>query len=549
MSKRGYKQKVLVVDDLLANIKAMEVLLKELDIEVITARSGNDGLAATLEHEFALILLDVNMPEMDGFEMAEILRGNPETSDTPIIFVTAAYKDEITLLRGYDVGAVDYIEKPINKNILLSKIKVFLELDKTNRQMKDLLANLEERVEEKTKSLKEEVEERIRAEEDVKRSEKRLRAIVDTASEGIFMFSESGFITFWNPGCEQILGFTEKDAINSAVESIIPYTDKYSKNGALYDTYSQKNSEPSPALILTALNKQGVNIPIELSLTGWEEEGGWNHVAIFRDVGERITYQEALENAVETANEANLAKTQFLANMSHELRTPLNAIIGFSELILDHRLKDLKAEEIKEDIDIIHSSGKHLLALINEVLDISKVEAGRMELNLWPVELPPLVKTACQISDTLIKERNNRLVVNCPDNLRVMNLDPKVIKQILMNLINNAAKFTKDGTITINISQGSKAGILWAKIEIIDTGIGIKEDSLDLVFDRFSQVDDSNTREYQGTGLGLALVKTFVEFMGGDIYVESVYGEGSKFTLELPDGDNKEYKEHQDEVA
>jgi PAS domain S-box-containing protein len=534
------KQKVLVVDDLPANIKAMEILLKELDIEVITALSGNEGLAKTIEHEFAIILLDVNMPEMDGFEMAEILRTNPGTSSTPIIFVTAAYDDEITLLRGYDVGAVDYIEKPINKNILLSKIKVFLELDKSQKEMENLLATLEERVEEKTKSLIEEIEERKKAEESSNKSAARLSAIVNTASEGICMFDDSGIIKFWNSGCTQILGYEEKEALSMPLETIIPIDNENSSNKELYNIYGSEITTPSPSLILTALRKDGNNTPIELSLTGWAEGDGWNHVAIFRDVGERISYQNALEKAANKANEANLAKTQFLANMSHELRTPLNAIIGFSELILNHRLKDLKAEEVEEDINIIHSSGQHLLALINEVLDISKVEAGKMELNNWPVDIPPLVNNACQVSEKLIKDQNNKMIINCPDDIQVMNMDPKLMKQILMNLISNAAKFTRDGTITVNVKQRLEDNALWTAFEIIDTGIGIKEDAIARVFDRFSQVDNSNTRHHQGTGLGLALVKTFSEFMGGGISLTSVYGEGSTFVVDIPDGDPQE---------
>ncbi|MCC3860213.1 ATP-binding protein [Pseudemcibacter aquimaris] len=550
MSTRVKTQKLLIVGELPAKFKSVELLTQELDIEVLTAETAKEGLSATNEHDFSLILIDIKMPDMNGIDMIKALRENQQTLKTPVIVITESYDNEPALLKRIDLGAVDFITKEINQHILISKIKVFLELDKTNRQMKDLLATLEERVEEKTNSLEQEFEERQRAEERVTRSERRLRAIVNTASDGIFMFNDSGLIRFWNAGCEKILGYSKEEALELALENIIPYNNNFPKNRTLYETFSQKNITPSPALILTAKDKKGNETQIELSLTGWEAEaGGWNHVAVFRDVGERIIYQEALEEAVATANEANLAKTQFLANMSHELRTPLNAIIGFSELILDHRLKYPKAEEIEEDINIIHASGKHLLALINEVLDISKVEAGRMELNIWPVDLPPLIKTACQVSDNLIKERNNELIINCPEDVKVMNLDPKIIKQILMNLINNAAKFTKDGTITVNLTQEKKMNMLWAKFDVIDTGIGIKKDSLDLVFERFSQVDDSHTREYQGTGLGLALVKTFVEFMGGNISVKSTYGEGSTFTMEIPDSEAAGLKESQDAVA
>lgn len=537
MKVNGKKQKILVVDDLVENIKTVEKLLKGLEIEIVTAKSAKEGLAATLDHEFAIILLEINMPEMDGIEMAEKIRANPKTSSTPIVFVTEAYKDEMTLLRAYNVDGVDYIERPINPYILISKIKVFLELDKSKKETINLLETLEDRVEEKTLSLTEEIEERKQAVEDLKHSEKKMRAIINTASEGICMFDDSGIIKLWNSGCQQILGYTEKEAVNQPLEMIIPYDRDNPENRDFYEIFDTGTSETSRPIILTARQKNGQKTTIELSLTGWEEKTGWNHAAIFRDVGERISYQEALEEAVETANEANLAKTRFLANMSHELRTPLNAIIGFSELILDHRLKNLKAEEITEDITIIHTAGQHLLSLINEVLDISKVEAGRMELNIWPVDLPPLIKTACQASENLIKEQNNELKINYPKDVKVMNLDPKVMKQVLMNLTSNAAKFTKNGTITVNLTQEEKEGTLWSKIEVIDTGIGIKEAEQEAVFRRFSQVDESNTREHQGTGLGLALVKTFAEFMGGDITLKSVYGEGSNFILEIPDGD------------
>ncbi|MEZ5758948.1 MAG: PAS domain-containing sensor histidine kinase [Emcibacteraceae bacterium] len=378
-----------------------------------------------------------------------------------------------------------------------------------------------------------------KAQQQATQAAERLKNIVNTVSEGICMYDDCGTITFWSPSCEQILGFSEKEALGKQLENLIPIDNKYPSSRKLFKKTAADESEP-PTLIFDAKNKNGKTTPLELSLTGWEEESGWVHVAVFRDMGEHFTHQVELEKALKKANEANLAKTQFLANMSHELRTPLNAIIGFSELILNHRLKEMKAEEIQEDINIIHASGQHLLALINEVLDISKVEAGKMELNIWPVDIPPLVKTACQLSETLVKEQNNLLVLNFSKDLKVMNLDPKITKQILMNLINNAAKFTKGGTITIVVRQEMRSDRLWAIIEVIDTGIGIKETALDSVFERFSQVDDSHTREHQGTGLGLALVKTFVEFMGGTISVASTYGAGTTFTVEIPDGDHLE---------
>ena len=246
---------------------------------------------------------------------------------------------------------------------------------------------------------------------------------------------------------------------------------------------------------------------------------------------ENVRLFDEIQDKSRQLAEASQHKSQFLANMSHELRTPLNAIIGVTEMLRED------AEVLKQDIeplDRVLGAGRHLLALINDILDLSKIEAGRMELHLETFSLVPVIKDVAKTIEPMATKNGNRLVVACPPDLGTIHADQTRFRQSLLNLASNANKFTENGTVTIAAQPQWLDGRDWITIAATDTGIGMTEEQIGRLFQEFSQADASTTRKYGGTGLGLAISKRFCQMMGGDITVESAPGRGSTFTIRLP---------------
>ena len=238
-----------------------------------------------------------------------------------------------------------------------------------------------------------------------------------------------------------------------------------------------------------------------------------------------------LQESQKAAEAANDAKSTFLANMSHELRTPLNAIIGYSEMLIEDA--EDENEDFIPDLDKINNSGKHLLGLINDILDLSKVESGKMELFIEEFDLKKITEEVEATIKPLVEKNGNKLVVEYKTDVEKISADLTKMRQILLNLLSNSAKFTKDGTITISVVS-SKVKEYAVDINISDTGIGMTPDQVDKVFKPFTQADEKTTRKFGGTGLGLTITKMFAEMMGGDINLKSKEGEGTTFTVTIP---------------
>ena len=250
------------------------------------------------------------------------------------------------------------------------------------------------------------------------------------------------------------------------------------------------------------------------------------------EIAERKRAEIALQEALHKAEAASRAKSTFLANMSHELRTPLNAIIGYSEMLQEEAL-ELGLEDIIPDTQKIHNAGKHLLTLINDILDLSKIEAGRMELYLENFDLGNLIEEVVATLHPLVEKNNNQLQVSCSPDLGVMYADLTKVRQILFNLLSNALKFTEGGTVLLAATRESAGGSDWVYLQVSDTGIGMSAEQQQGLFQPFIQGDASTTRKYGGTGLGLAISRLFCQMMGGDITLESLLGVGSTFTVQL----------------
>jgi signal transduction histidine kinase len=243
-----------------------------------------------------------------------------------------------------------------------------------------------------------------------------------------------------------------------------------------------------------------------------------------------------LLRARQAAEDANSAKSQFLASMSHELRTPLNAIIGYSEMVQEE-VEDLGHAELGTDMQRIHTAGKHLLSLINNVLDLSKIEAGKMDVYAERFEIRAMLDEVTATARPLIDTNHNALVVHAPPDLGSMRTDLTKVRQMLLNLLSNASKFTERGTITLEVERESPStehGPERVSFSVSDTGIGMSPEQMDRLFEAFSQAEASTTSKYGGTGLGLAITKKFCQMMGGDIQVQSAPRRGSTFTIRLP---------------
>ncbi|MEM7021370.1 MAG: response regulator [Pseudomonadota bacterium] len=374
-----------------------------------------------------------------------------------------------------------------------------------------------------------------RAEEALRAREEQLRAIVNNLPGVVWqgVLQDDGLLgyTFLSPRAEQILGLGRSSGAIIANPSVLT-TAMHPEDAAAWRA----------ALATSAADLSPLAIDFRIR-TAWEEwywfrsiatprrqdDGkiAWDGVSL--NITELKVVETELRDAMEQAEEATRSKSQFLANMSHELRTPLNAVIGITEM-LEEDAEDLGQDDFVEPLQRIRNAGNHLLHLINEILDLSKIEAGRLELHLEDIDLKPLIEELAMTAAPLADKNGNRLEVVCPDDIGAMHGDVTRVRQIMLNLLSNACKFTEQGKVRLAVaSEGDDL-----TFEIADSGIGMTPEQLNKLFQQFTQADSSTTRKYGGTGLGLAISRRLCRLMGGDVTVTSTPGEGSTFVARLP---------------
>ena len=340
--------------------------------------------------------------------------------------------------------------------------------------------------------------------------------IIRSMGESLLVVDNTGSIRTANQAALSLLGYREGELIGKPAQLILdgPPPGTCRGLGASYRTGN------------------GALIPVLLSASAMLGESGSveGEVWLAQDMTEHKRFERELIQAKEDAEQANRTKSLFLANMSHELRTPLNAIIGYSEM-LQEDCRDRGIDGLEPDLANIEKAGKILLFLINDVLDISKVEAGKMDLCLETFDVAALLQEVMRTAAPLARKNRNRIRVACPADIGEIYADPTRLSQSLLNLISNACKFTENGVITVEASRSSEDGI---QVSVRDTGIGISPEQLGQLFQSFTQADPSTTRKYGGTGLGLVLSRKLCRMMGGDISVESKVGSGSSFTVHIP---------------
>ena len=514
--------KILLVDDLPENLFALEVILSNENYSCVKANSGNEALKILLhQQDFAIILIDVQMPMMDGFETVELIRQIDKLQHVPIIFLTASMDNSLQIFKGYQAGAVDYMIKPISPEILKAKVAVFVDLHTKNQE---LLVQAQQ-----LKKLNTD----LKAQKS--RSEYSL-SLIEASHDPLFAISPEGKITDMNNASVKETGISRQDLIGT---DFFNYFTEPQKARDVYQNVFEKGFIADCPLILC--HKNGKEIDVLFNGAVYKDDKGnvLGAAIVARDVTNQKRAEQELivakikaENAAITAESAVKSKQQFLSNMSHEIRTPMNAIIGFTKVILRTELTDKQ----KEYLGAIKVSGDALIVLINDILDLAKVDAGKMTFEKTPFKMKSSITAMLHLFENKIQEKNLKLIKEYDDKIPdVLVGDPIRLHQIVLNLVSNAVKFTFKGKITVSVDllhEDDEKVIL--KFAITDTGIGISKEKIGTIFENFQQATNGTSKLYGGTGLGLAIVQQLVEPQGGSIRVNSVIHEGSTFSFTLP---------------
>ena len=570
---------ILMVDDSATNLLALESILKTPDRNLVRASSGEDALRYLLDHDVAVVLLDVYMPGIDGLETAELIRSREKSRDIPIIFLTANSTGVSHLSRGYSLGAVDYIVKPVDAEILRSKVAVFVELFKKNREIQQQAALLEEKNRELENAnlvrlnMLIDLGQELAAENDptqvLAKFCQSARRIVGAGEAAVGMLDNDGKALRYFFQCT-----AEKEAVSpsaipakalGAIEQLVAQqramrlTDS---DDLLFDLQADEDAIQSflGAPIMSPMGVSGwlylLNKSDEDDFTEADERlaatlatqvavayenarlyaEAQNHATELRlEVAERKQAEEERAQmlireqiARAEAETANRTKDEFLATLSHELRTPLTAILGWSHLL---RMNKLREPQFAHALETIERNARSQSQLIDDLLDVSRIVTGKLQIEFSTVNLANVIEAAVESVHPALAVKEIRLETVVESDFRVLG-DATRLQQIFWNLFTNAIKFTpKGGHVTITAERkGSEI-----KIQVTDTGIGITANFLPYIFDRFRQADGSTTRAQGGLGLGLAIVRHLVEAHRGRVEVESP-GEqcGSTFTVILP---------------
>lgn len=553
--------KILIVDDLPEKLLVYRTILGELGETLVTAQSGEEALSYILKDEFAVILLDVQLPGMNGFETAAMIRSRQKSAHTPIIFLTA-FADEIRTAEGYARGAVDYIQTPVVPGILQAKVRVFVDLFRMTRRVKEQAKEHIVLAEERTKrAAAEELGTRLGFLADVSRSlansldpDTTARTIARRAVPfladlaGVTVASEAGqpwqTEIAWEHTPDRTIHSRHISEPEGPHDSLRHAVDRVLKTGSVEwlndlsipipDRRSETDSEDYGHILhQAAIYPLNARNRVLGALTLAFKPSGRTHSKEDRALAEELAARAAvaLDNArlFEETRRADRQKNEFLSMLAHELRNPLAPIRNAIEIL---RLKNSDRADILESCAIFDRQVTHLVRLVDDLLDVSRITQGKIRLQCEPIDLADLLKTAVEISRPLIDLRHHQLRVVLPDQPIRLLADPTRLGQVFTNLLNNAAKYTETGgQIEIHAEKIDHEAV----IRIRDSGIGIPAEMLASVFELFTQVDQSLDRSSGGLGIGLTLVRRLVEMHGGTARARSEgLNRGSEFEVRLP---------------
>jgi len=544
--------KILAIDDNADHLTALQAVLSGClpEVKVLATLSAQQGLALARTEDPDVILLDFVMPDMDGMAVCRILKQDAAMQAIPVVFMTTGKTAQECRLMALEVGAEGFLSIPFDQAELVAMIRAMAKIKAATAVQLDVNVRLAGLVEERSAALREnhlatlnllddlqtENEARKASEAALRESSRRRQAILQTAMDGFWLVDAEGRMLEINDAYCRMSGYPREELLRMHAAEL-------QADAAADDVGSriqQLKAHGEERFETRHRRKDGSVYDVEVSIQCRPAEG-MPVVVFLRDITESkhaeahlLETNRHLEAATVRANElatqaemASAAKSAFMANMSHEIRTPLNGVIGLTGLLLD---TELNAEQLRY-ASTIRSSGDILLDLINDFLDISKIEAGKLELETLNFNLADLLDAFAETMALRLRDKCFQLRCRADPALpALLRGDPGRLRQILTNLTDNAIKFTHAGEVNIQVSPLtlSEHEVL-LRFAVRDTGIGIPPEKLATLFDKFSQVDVSTTRRYGGTGLGLAISKQLAELMGGQVGVSSVLGQGSEF--------------------
>jgi PAS domain S-box-containing protein len=539
---------VLIVDDQPRNLDALEVMLEPVDCALVRAHSADEALLQLLRRDFAAIVLDIKMPGMGGIELATLIKKRKRSQHVPILFLTAHLHDEADVLRGYGVGAVDYLSKPLNPEILRSKIGVFIELFRKTHALGALNDALQREViqrqtaQEALERANEELERRVqertaaltRALRGVRENEERLRMAMQVARVAAWEWQlDSGEMT-WGADPEALFGFPPGAlGTDRRIFHLLHPDDKARMEDAVavaiqHGTYDAEYRAVRPDGSVVWLMDRGRIVS--------DVDGRPNRmVGITRDVTaereaerQRETLLRDARAARDEAERQGRLKDEFLATLSHELRTPMTAILGWLSILLTGKA----VRDVPSALAIIDRNARLQCQLIEDLLDMNSLIAGKVQLDIRPVDVGAIVREAVQALQPSAAAKQVTVGVSIDRDIHPSPADRRRLQQVLSNLVHNAVKFTSaGGRVEARVEQHNGEVV----VTVSDSGRGIAPDFLPYVFDRFRRQDASTTADSHGLGLGLSIVKHLVELHGGKIQAFSDgVGKGATFVLRLP---------------
>ena len=503
---------ILMVDDQPGKLLSYESILAGLGENLIRANSGNEALEHLLKNEIAVVLVDVCMPELDGFELASMIRSHPRFRKTAIILISSVMVEDVHRLKGYDSGAMDYVSVPIVPEILRAKVSVFADLYRKTEALENLNRELELRVAERTAQIE-------TSAELLRLSEQGFRLLVENVQDySILMLDAEGRVSNWNTGTERLYGYRADEIVGHHYSQFFLPEDVESGRpqrlllAAGRDGHSEDEG--------WRVRKDGSKMWANVMITALHDPQGnlLGFSKIMHDLSDRKRAEEEramlLEKAEEARREsdtANRLKDQFLAVLSHELRTPLNAITGWAHILEGGGL-DLETQS--KALEVIKRNAFLQARLISDLLDVSRIITGKLHLDLKQVDLSSVVQAAVDIVRPVAEAKKIRIDVSLAGNSSLIRGDSVRLQQIVWNLLSNATKFTpQSGSVQV-ISKLVNSHV---ELSVQDDGPGIQPEFLPHIFEPFRQEDSTSTRSHQGLGLGLAIVRSLVELHGGTV--------------------------------